>query len=144
MKKLVGLMICWAMAGALNAQEREIPFPVPVLPGERFTVPSNLDTLWLLKHAQYKRALKLAKKSEIDSTMVALLEQKQALLSEIITQKDSIIALQRAGYVHYRELWDKTDRELEAVEIQNGKLKRSRILFALVGAALGATAIKVV
>lgn len=143
MKKLVGLMICWAMAGALNAQEREIPFPVPVLPGERFTVPSNLDTLWLLKHAQYKRALKLAKKSEIDSTMVALLEQKQALLSEIITQKDSIIALQRAGYVHYRELWDKTDRELEAVEIQNGKLKRSRILFALVGAALGATAIKV-
>lgn len=136
-------MICWAMAGALNAQEREIPFPVPVLPGERFTVPSNLDTLWLLKHAQYKRALKLAKKSEIDSTMVALLEQKQALLSEIITQKDSIIALQRAGYVHYRELWDKTDRELEAVEIQNGKLKRSRILFALVGAALGATAIKV-
>jgi len=131
------------MAGALNAQEREIPFPVPVLPGERFTVPSNLDTLWLLKHAQYKRALKLAKKSEIDSTMVALLEQKQALLSEIITQKDSIIALQRAGYVHYRELWDKTDRELEAVEIQNGKLKRSRILFALVGAALGATAIKV-
>ncbi len=136
-------MICWAMAGALNAQEREIPFPVPVLPGERFTVPANLDTLWLLKHTQYKRALKLAKKSEIDSTMVALLEQKQALLSEIITQKDSLIALHREGYVHYRELWDKTDRELEAVEIQNGKLKRSRILFALVGAVLGAAAVKV-
>lgn len=128
------------LTAELHAQ---VQFPVPVLPGERFTVPTNLDTLWLLRNSQFKRAVKIAKKAEIDSATAALLEQKTVLLNEILVEKDSLIALNRKGYIHYRDLWEKTDRELEEVEVKNDKLKRSRMMFALVGAVLGAVAVKV-
>ena len=37
------------------------------------------------------------------------------------TEKDNVIDLNREGYIHYRDLWDETDRKLEKEEIKSAR-----------------------
>lgn len=104
----------FASLGMVHAQE----LPLPVYSGESFTVPANYDTVWILKNSQYNRAIKIAMKQEIDSSSAALLEQKVILLNQIIAEQDSLITLNRQGYLHYRDLWQTTDLKLEEAEIK--------------------------
>ncbi|MEJ2634574.1 MAG: hypothetical protein P8184_04710 [Calditrichia bacterium] len=103
----------------LMAQDRPPDFPFPIFRGQTFTVPAGYDTLWILKHNQYKNAIKKAEMLNIADSTNTLLRLKNEKLFQIISAKDSLIALNRLGYLHYRNLWDKTDRELEKAEIKN-------------------------
>ncbi len=105
------------LAGASQAQE--VKFPVPIYPGETFTVPMKYDTLfWLLKNSQYNNALEKARALAIADTMISTLKMKNSRLSQIIAEKDSLIKINQQGYEHYKELWRKTDHELEKAELK--------------------------
>ena len=135
MKKLLTLFFC-LFAGSLIAQEAgQVEYPFYVLPGEQFRVPSNSDTLWVFDHHTYKNAVKMALRSEMTDSLNYYFELKNQKLQEVIVNKDSIIAVTGRGYVHYRDLWDKTDRELEEAEIKAAQRWR----FALWGFVVGGT-----
>lgn len=130
--KQILILFLLSIGGQLFAQApvKLDRFPIPLLPGDEFTIQEEyvindsvfkVDQLWLLKNSQYKTALKIAKKQEIDSARVSLLAQQVAIHKQIGAEKDSIIALNRAGYLHYRDLWNETDRKLEEEEIKSAR-----------------------
>ncbi len=131
--KIVWLFIIFIWGSPVFSQNEQTDFPISVLPRQSFDVPANFDTLWVLKNSQYKKAIKIALKLEIDSTLVVLLEQKHIKLWEIISAKDSIIVLTKEGYIHYRDLWEETDRALEEAEIKAA----SRWRFVTIGFYVG-------
>ncbi len=99
----------------------------PILPGQTQTITAERDTLMVVKYSEMKEAIKASKHLEIADTMIILLEEKTERLKQIINEKDSIIALNREGYIHYRDLWETTDLELEEAQIRIEELKRSRL-----------------
>ena len=104
-------------------QAQEISFPVPLLPGDRFTVQESyngtrVDTLWLLNKHQLRNFIIRAMKQEIDSARADLLRQQVDLYKKKTEQMAEIIDLRKKGYLHYRDLWLKTDAELEKAEIR--------------------------
>jgi hypothetical protein len=125
-------------ASSLFAQGEESSFPFYVLGGERFTVPAKYDTVWVLNHNQYKNAIKTAIKQDLDSTMAAILARKTQLLNEILAEKDSVIALNREGYLHYRDLWEETDLKLEEAEIKAAQRWRFGLYGFYIGVGLSA------
>ncbi len=105
------------------ARAQEISFPVPLLPGDSFTVQSQyngqaVDTLWLLNKHQLRNFIVRAMKQEIDSARASLLRRQVDLYRQKTEQMSQIIALRKEGYLHYRDLWLKTDKELEQAEIR--------------------------
>lgn len=129
------LFIC-TMSLLVYAQESE--FPKPIVPGEpALDVPSNFDTLWVLTHSQYKKCIKNSLNLIVADSMYHLLDQKSILLQNISANKDSIIKLNTDAYMHYAALWEKTDRQLETVELKNVSLSRQRWYFGIGGIVAG-------
>jgi hypothetical protein len=120
------------------AYAQETVFPIPVVPGEPvLDVPANFDTLWVLKHSQYKNCIKSVNELVFADSMYQLLDRKSILLQNIIANKDSIIRFNADAYARYVALWDKTDKQLEAVELENVSLRRQRLYFGLGGVVAG-------
>lgn len=118
------LLSCFfiALVSPLFAQD----FPIDLVPGDTFQVQAQYDNLeverlWLLTDRQYKTALKKVLKYNINLEIEETLNKKIEILDQIIVEKDSIIALNRRGYIHYRDLWEETDRKLEEEEIRSSK-----------------------
>jgi hypothetical protein len=130
-------------SGWLSAQDPDEDFPFPVPGGTGFTVPVEFDTVWIMTHSQYKEAVKTGLRLEIADSMIVILENKTEKLYQIIAEKDKIIELNREGYLHYRELWEKTDVALENAEIEVERLKRSRMITGFVGALTTAIAVTI-
>lgn len=105
----------------LRAQE--VTFPIPLIPGDRFTIQSQydgvpVDTLWLLKDSQLRRFIVRSIKQEVDSMRADILTKQVALYRQKTEQMDQIIRLSKEGYEHYKSLWLKTDQQLEEAEIR--------------------------
>jgi len=104
----------------LSAEAQEVKFPVPIYPGETFTVPIKYDTLfWLLKDSQYQTALAKAQKLVIADSTIKILRMKNDRLERIVAEKDSVLKITQEGYEHYKELWRQTDFKLEKAELKN-------------------------
>lgn len=117
---------------------QDIEFPHPLEPGQKFTAPANLDTLfWVLKSSQYDRALKNAAELENANETIQTLELKAANQQEIITKKDSTIADLNEGFERYKDLWEETDRKLEESEVKVLKLRRFTFLSGILGIGAG-------
>jgi len=120
MKRLVFLIPLIYFSTLSFAQNQELEFPFPLLPDqETITLPAFSDTIWIMTNNQFRKALIIAKKQEIDSTIAAILEYKIKLMDEIDAEKDSLIVLYQNSYFHYRDLWTETDLKLEKAEIKN-------------------------
>ena len=87
-----------------------------------------------MKDSQYKMALKIAKRQEIDSINISFLNKKIELYDMIKAEKDTIVYFFKDGYVHYRDLWDDTSKQLEDAEIKASQ----RWLYFETGLVLGA------
>ena len=109
------------IGSTLPAYGQRTGYPFPVLGGTTIRVPSGQDTLWVLKNEQYKRALKIAKRQQIDSLKIDVLEGKIDLYQQIGTEKYSLVLAYKEGYIHYRDLWEKTSFELEEAEVKASK-----------------------
>ncbi|MFQ5652145.1 MAG: hypothetical protein ACE5IY_19625 [bacterium] len=135
MKWLQMIVLMLLAAPALAQNSGKVDYPFYLLPGEQLQAPRNADTLWIFDQTTYKNAIKKALKLELSDSLVVLLEVKSGKLDEVIKEKDSIIALSHKGYIHYRDLWQKTDQELEQAEIKAAQRWR----FAFWGFVVGAT-----
>jgi hypothetical protein len=132
------------MAGQLLAQAPADPLQFPILlhPGDNFTVQNqylirdsvmfkgslrdsiftvDVKVLYVLLDKQARNLVKKAKKQEVDSLSASILEKQVGILKEIRKEKEKIISLNREGYLHYRDLWEATDRQLEEEEIKSSK-----------------------
>lgn len=96
-------------------------FPFYLLPGESLRVPAEFDTLWIFNQETYKNAVKKALQLEVADSLAKQFELKSAALEAVIVEKDTIISMSREGYIHYRDLWEATDRKLEEAEVKNAK-----------------------
>jgi hypothetical protein len=137
MKRLL-IFFLFCITGQLLAQAPldTVMFPIVLHPGDSFEVQkeylikdANKDSVYkltvtnlhLLRDRQLRNLLKMAKKQKADSAMASILEKQVNILKLIQTEKDSIITLNHEGYIHYRDLWEETDRKLEEEEIKNAK-----------------------
>ncbi len=140
MRKIGILFFFTFMLSIVQAQE--VKFPVPLIPGDRFTIRneyngSPVDTLWLLKDSQLRRFIVRAMKQEIDSARAALLTEQVGLFRRKTEALQKINQLRTEGYEHYKKLWLKTDKELESAEIRAERnLKLGFAAGILVSAAL--------
>lgn len=135
---VLSLAVLMATATMLWAQQDDEKFPLMILGGETFTVPASYDTLWLITNRQLNRSIQTAMKLEIDSSMTALLQRKVELLNQIIVEKDSLIAFNRQGYLHYRDLWEETDYALEEAEIKAARRWRWGMYGFYIGVGIAA------
>jgi hypothetical protein len=119
MMRTILIFLMLSVSSPLSAQVMDKGFPRPLLPNKEETIETINDTLWILTDTQFKKSIEMAKKQKIDSSLVVNLEQKINMLNEICTEKDSLIAINRSSYFHYRDLWEKIDRKLEQAEIKN-------------------------
>ncbi len=142
-----GQIVIWmlVMASSLSAQNKT-QYPFPILGGSTVRVPSNHDTLWVLKHSQYKRVLKIAKVHGIDSLKIDLLKLRFDLNKQIVTEKDSLIAAYSRGYERYLKLWEETSVKLEEAEVKAAKrsdfFQYGFIAGTIVTAVVGASLVK--
>lgn len=129
------LILTTCLFGQEENKETQYPFPlIPTPDGIQINFPSDFtDTLWVLKHSQYKRMLKIAKKFEIDSTRIEILEKKDNIYQLISSEKDSLIIVYQTGYEHYRDLWKETSFQLEEAEVKAAQ----RFKFAQYGFVAG-------
>lgn len=135
---IVALLLLPALASAQDPPR----FPQPLRPGETFRASAAIDTLfWVMKSAQFTRALAIGKELELANETIATLQQKSTLQDSVITEKDGIITELREGYDRYKTKWEECDIKLEEEEIKVVKLRRSRIIFGVAGLAIGAGAI---
>ena len=135
MRLLVCMAWCLMLAPHTVQAQQENDFPYPMAPGDRYgarTVGSK-DTLLVVTYNQLNSLLlkgdelELSKREkELLLKKISLLEKKSDKLQEknilfqtIIAEKDTLIRLNREGYMHYRNLWDRTNHELEKAEIKN-------------------------
>ena len=116
-------------------RQAEEPF-IKLIEGPKEVIISEGHKFWILGHKEYKNFIKISRYYEIDSERIDLLNQKIVLLDSITTEKDSVIALYREGYVHYRDLWTDTSFKLEEAEVKASK----RWQFFQVGFLVGAVA----
>lgn len=96
-------------------------FPFYLLPGEGLRVPAQFDTLWIFNQKTYKNAVTKALQLEVADSLAKQHELKAAALEAVVVEKDTIIAMAREGYIHYRDLWEETDLKLEEAEVKNAK-----------------------
>jgi hypothetical protein len=67
-------------------------YPEAILPGSSKTIESSLDTLWILKDSQLKKAIIAAKKLQIEEEISSGLKNKISLMEDKDVVKDSLIA----------------------------------------------------
>ena len=119
-KKLILIFVLLIFC-QLSAQEEKSGYPFSVLGGETIKTPASQDTLWILKHSQYKKYVKESMKYELKNKEISLLKKKIGLKELLSAEKDSLIIIYKDGYGHYRGLWTETDKKLETARIQASK-----------------------
>ena len=98
-----------------------LPYHLPG--GSTFTVPADYDTVTIIPTRWYRRFAGNTLELKIADEMIDSLKVKQYVMEMIIAEQDTITALTREGYVHYRDLWLETDYKLESKEIEVEKWK---------------------
>ena len=118
--KVVLLFITFGFS-ALLAQDNKSSYPMPIQPGSTIKLPDGKNVFWIVKHNQYKKMIKIARKQEIDSLRIDVLTNQLALYHQIQAEKDSLVMFYKDGYIHYRDYWEKTNKELEEAEVKAAK-----------------------
>ena len=116
----------------------QIEFPIKIGPGEPFANPLN-ETLFLINRNQFEKVIAAGLKLRLADSTIAVYEQRDFLRKKLATQKNAIINLNKEGYEHYRQLWEKTDIELEKKEIEAESWKK-RTFWSLLGLVVAGVA----
>ncbi len=112
--------------------------PVTISPGKTKQVTAGNETLVVVPISEIRKAVAESKKVEISDSMIALLNKKTILLNQVISEKDSIIVLNRMGYERYVSLWEENSSQLEEAEVRIEDLKRSRFMTGFYSMLAGA------
>ena len=98
-------------------------YPVVVLPGEQKVLKSEIDTLWVLKDSQLKKAISAAKKLKITEEINAELYKKVDLLEQKNLIKDSLIIDLKEDRKFYENKWNTCQQDMDILIKQNKKQK---------------------
>ncbi|MGH1365413.1 MAG: hypothetical protein ACRBF0_17760 [Calditrichia bacterium] len=115
--------------------------PVTIAPGKTKQVTAGGETLVVVPISEIRKAISESKKVEISDSMIALLHKKSMMLNQVISEKDSIIVLNRMGYERYLALWEKDSAKLEDAEVRIEDLKRSRFMTGFYSLLAGAAVV---
>lgn len=92
--KAIALVMFSLFSTELVAQQPEVDFPIPLRPGQSFTIPAGYDTLfWLLKNAQFEAASRQSKGASIDNELLDLLQTRNDLLDRKVLKQNEKIEL---------------------------------------------------
>ncbi len=98
-------------------------YPVVVLPGEQKVLKPEIDTLWVLKDSQLKKAISAAKKLKITEEINAELYKKVDLLEQKNLIKDSLIIDLKEDRKFYENKWNTCQQDVDILIKQNKKQK---------------------
>ncbi len=98
-------------------------YPVVVLPGEQKVLKPEIDTLWVLKDSQLKKAITAAKKLKITEEINAELYKKVDLLEQKNLIKDSLIIDLKEDRKFYENKWNTCQQDVDILIKQNKKQK---------------------
>ena len=80
-------------------------YPIEIRPGKTKTIESGIDTLWILKDSQVKKAIMAAKKLKIEEEISKELRKKISLIEEKDLIKDSLIIDLKKDRDFYMNNW---------------------------------------
>jgi len=90
-------------------------YPQEIMPGTSKTITATTDTLWILKNSQLKNAIIKAKELEIANQQIEELKKIIGKTDTKDTEKDSLIVDLKKDRDYYKDIWQKTDNNLNKV-----------------------------
>ena len=140
MKKLIIITILFiASVGFSSAQN----FPFVVKPtyslsiekdSKVFTFPN--DTLWIMKHSQYKVALSKAKELELAEQQLVKKDEIISTLKVQGAEKDSLANIYKKDRDFYSGYWDTCKADVKKMN-KKGKRQRLYTKIAIIGGVVG-------
>ena len=98
-------------------------YPSVIMPGEQKLVAPKIDTLWILKDSQLKKAIISAKKLKIEEEINAELHKKVSLLESKSLIQDSLITDLKEDRDFYTEKWKVCSQDVDILIKKNKKQK---------------------
>lgn len=98
-------------------------YPEVILPGEKKTIESGTDTLWILRDAQLKKAIISAKKLQVEEEITKELRNKISLMSDKDLVKDSLILDLRTDRDYYMKNWKECTNDVDLLIKKNQRQK---------------------
>lgn len=98
-------------------------YPSVILPGEQKLVAPKIDTLWILKDSQLKRAIISAKKLKIEEEINAELHKKVSLLESKSLIQDSLITDLKEDRDFYTNKWEVCSQDVDILIKKNKRQK---------------------
>lgn len=98
-------------------------YPIEIMPGETKTIESGIDTLWILKDSQVKKAIMAAKKLKIEEEITRELRKKVSLLGEKDLIKDSLIIDLKKDRDFYMNNWKECTNDVELLIAKSRRQK---------------------
>lgn len=99
-------------------------YPFEMMPGQIKTIESGIDTLWVLRDSQLKKAIKDAKKLKIEEEITKELRKKISLLNEKSLIKDSIVLDLKKDRDFYMNNWKDCTND---VDLLIAKCRRQKL-----------------
>lgn len=98
-------------------------YPEVIMPGEQKIITPKIDTLWLLKDSQLKRAIISAKKLKIEEEINAELHKKVSLLESKSLTQDSLITDLKEDRDFYTKKWEVCSNDVDILIKKNKRQK---------------------
>ncbi len=99
-----------------------------------FTFPN--DTLWILKHSQYKVAIRKAKELELSEQQITEYKSLTEKLKTQSAEKDSLIEIYKKDRDFYQGNWDTCKKDVLKIN-KKGKRQRLYTKIAIIGGVVG-------
>ena len=108
-------------------------YPFSILPSSTYTITTNNDTLWVLKHKQFKKTIEYAKKYKLCSELDNLQKLQISKLKEQGAEKDSLIIILTEDRDTYMDYWEECNDDIKTLGRMNKRQKKITRIVTIVG-----------
>ncbi len=136
-KILIILPFLLFFALATKAQKK---IPVPVLPGQTYTVDPKDDTLWVMNNHYFKKTIVAGKQLKICKEQNELYKKQTDTLKEIINQQKILIDTLKSDRDYYKKNWSEAETDLNKLGEMLNKQSSYTKTAIIIGSATTVTA----
>lgn len=108
--KLLTILIILVTSISVEAQRF---VPIPVLPGNSYTVDSKNDTLWIINNRQFKKTIATKEKFNNCMKQNVLLKKQSDTLKELASTQNLLIDTLKHDRNFYINNWKKAETDLD-------------------------------
>lgn len=130
--KLLIILIIFVTSISVEAQRF---VPIPVLPGNSYTVDSKNDTLWIINNRQFKKTIATKEKFDNCLKQNELLKAQTDTLKELVSIQKSLIDTLKNDRNYYIDNWKKAENDLGECTTMLKKQSNHTKTAIIVGAA---------